>query len=104
MKSDETILQEIKQAIHLLVPDAKISLFGSRASGNYTEDSDWDILVISDSKTSVEKKHAIQNILYNITLKKGAYFDLVLSYKEEWERTGRYYSLQESIGNNFMVL
>lgn len=55
MKSDETILQEIKQAIHLLVPDAKISLFGSRASGNSNEESDWDILVILDSKISVKK-------------------------------------------------
>ena len=104
MKSDETILQEIKQAIHLLVPDAKMSLFGSRASGNSNEESDWDILVISDSKISVKKKYAIRNIFYNITLKRGAYFDLVFSYKEEWERTGRYYSLQESIGNNFKVL
>ena len=104
MKNDETILQEIKQAIQLLIPDAKISLFGSRASGNYTEESDWDILVVTDSKITGDKKHEIQKILYSITLKTGAYFDLVLSYKEEWERTGRYYSLQESIGNNFKVL
>ena len=98
------ILDEIKLIILQQVSDATIYLFGSRATGKVHEESDWDILVISDSKISVKKKHAIQNILYNITLKKGAYFDLVFSYKEEWERTGRYYSLQESIGNNFKVL
>ncbi len=102
--NSENITQEIKKAVHQLVPDAKISLFGSRAGENYTDESDWDILIISDAKIEMEQKSKIRNALYNITLQRGTYFDLVISHKNEWNHTGKYYSLQQTIGNNFKLL
>lgn len=104
MSINDNILQEIGRCIREIIPDAKVFLFGSRASVNFTEESDWDILVISDNKIQLEQKNKIRNNLYNITLKRGAYFDLIFSYKEEWENTGKYYSLQQSIGNNLKLL
>ena len=48
---DEEVLREIKRIIHeeagkLGVRVEKVILFGSRARGDYREDSDWDILVV----------------------------------------------------------
>jgi len=34
----------------------KLILFGSRARGDYTEDSDWDILLITEEKIDKSKK------------------------------------------------
>ena len=104
MNHTENILKQIGTSVREIIPDAKIFLFGSRASPNYSKESDWDILVISDTKIALEQKNKVRNILYNITLEKGAYFDLIFSYKEEWENTGKYYSLQQSIGNNLKLL
>ena len=41
------------------VKPVKIILFGSRARGDYREDSDWDILVIVDKELDREKKREI---------------------------------------------
>jgi uncharacterized protein len=104
MNYTENILKQIGDSVRKIIPDAKVFLFGSRAGSDYTKESDWDILVISDTKIASGQKDEIRNILYNITLEKGAYFDLIFSYKEEWENTGKYYSLQQSIGNNLKLL
>ena len=34
----------------------KIILFGSRARGNYREDSDWDILIVTEEKLDTRRK------------------------------------------------
>lgn len=44
--SREYILQAVKQTLHLVVPNAKIILFGSRARNDAQEDSDWDLLIL----------------------------------------------------------
>lgn len=44
--SREYILQTVKQTLHLVAPNAKIILFGSRARNDAQEDSDWDLLIL----------------------------------------------------------
>ncbi len=48
-KSNENlkILKNFKKSLNM--PDSKFILFGSRAKGNFHEDSDYDVLVVSDS-------------------------------------------------------
>lgn len=104
MNSDNEILKEIKTAIHQEIPDAKIYLFGSRVNGNVHEESDWDILIITNNKLHRERKGKIQDNLYQVTLKTGAFFDIVVTNKEEWENTGKYYSLRQTINNNIISL
>jgi len=41
MVPSHTILSSIKSQVQAAVPDAKVSLFGSRAYGTPTEESDW---------------------------------------------------------------
>ncbi len=40
----EKLLDQIKQAIHTVEPDAEIILYGSHARGDAYSDSDWDLL------------------------------------------------------------
>lgn len=104
MSSNSEILKEIKTAIQQEIPDAKIYLFGSRVNGDVHEESDWDILIITNNKLHQERKGKIKDNLYQVTLKTGAFFDLVVTNKEEWENTGKYYSLRQVINNNIIRL
>ncbi|NLI10654.1 MAG: nucleotidyltransferase domain-containing protein [Elusimicrobia bacterium] len=50
-------LNLLKPAVKIILhhtPNAKIFLFGSRANGNFTENSDADIAIKSDSKIDLE--------------------------------------------------
>lgn len=52
--TDNTLNEIIKRILNK-VKAQKIILFGSRARGNYTEDSDYDLLVICDNFIDVKK-------------------------------------------------
>ncbi|GAA4464687.1 nucleotidyltransferase domain-containing protein [Nemorincola caseinilytica] len=43
----EAIYSTIKKAVHTLLPDARVVLFGSHARGDHNEHSDYDLLIIS---------------------------------------------------------
>lgn len=59
---DLHILDEIKNRIRLVQPDAQIILFGSRARGDANLNSDWDILVLL--KKSTNSKSVFEKITY----------------------------------------
>ena len=85
MKTDEKILNKIVAAINKTVPDSEIYLYGSRARGDYKKMSDWDLLILLNSKNipfSLEKK-LIDN-LFEIELETGEVFSPVIYSKSEW--------------------
>jgi uncharacterized protein len=47
MNPQQTI-QSIKSTIGSYLPDAKVYLFGSRARGQATKDSDYDLLIVTN--------------------------------------------------------
>ena len=52
--SNKEILTTIKDRMNDFVPkDAKVILFGSRARGDYSDTSDWDLLVFLNRPGSV---------------------------------------------------
>lgn len=47
----QDILSQIKKIIREKLPkDAQVILYGSRARGDYREDSDWDLLILLNKK------------------------------------------------------
>ena len=53
----QNIMQDIiKSTIARLIPDADIYLFGSMARGEYYEDSDFDLLIITKKEYSLMDK------------------------------------------------
>ena len=100
MNNDKKILNEIKNAIHLVTPDGKLFLYGSRVTGKIHEESDWDILILTQKKYSKETKWKLQHELFNLNLKYNTYIDFTLAEENEWNNNPAYYSLKLNLTQN----
>ena len=54
MKRNE-LIEQIKQTVLELEPEAEIILYGSRSRGDATSESDWDFLILVDGPISDER-------------------------------------------------
>ncbi|MHB1679229.1 MAG: nucleotidyltransferase domain-containing protein [bacterium] len=52
-----TILKEFKDKLSEKIKFYKITLFGSRARGDYNEDSDYDVFIVVDKLTPDVRKY-----------------------------------------------
>ena len=65
----------------------KIILFGSRARGDYREESDWDILIITKGKLDWKKR---RSFWLEIVRALPIYVDLIIVDKDLFERKSKY--------------
>jgi len=79
----ETILNVAKE---YNVEIDKIILFGSRARGDFREDSDWDILIVTKEKLNRKNYLTIYSKIINILYEKNIQCDLVIMDKETFEK------------------
>ncbi len=84
-QADKTLLDRCRQAIRRAVPDADVILYGSRARGDATEYSDYDILVLVDQPVSIALKDRILSSIYPLELETGAMLTLVTYNRRQWE-------------------
>jgi len=87
----EEILKLIKETILNVAKEYnveidKIILFGSRARGDYREDSDWDILIVTKEKLDRKKYLTFYSKIINILYEKNIQCDLVIMDKETFEK------------------
>lgn len=61
----------IRQNISKIDPNAQIILYGSRARGTERNDSDWDVLVLTDYPVDIEKERVFRDNLYDLELETG---------------------------------
>ncbi len=60
------ILNEIKQAVLEVDSEAEVVLFGSRARGDFHDESDWDVLILVDKEeTDFNFKRKILNAFFS---------------------------------------
>lgn len=88
-KKEKDTLRAIKEAVQRITPDAEVVFFGSRARGEVTPESDWDILILADNVT-YELKDEIGAALYDIELEKEIIINPLILDKREW--TSGYFS------------
>ena len=84
--SHTDILHQIQQLGRQVLPqDAHLLLYGSRARGDYHEDSDWDLLVLLNRP---QEASDFQNIAYPIMelgFDLGEYFSVQTYSQQEWD-------------------
>lgn len=83
--SEEKILKKIKYSISEKSPDAEVFLYGSRARGDESKDSDWDILILSKTEDFLELEDEIRDDLYLIELESGQVISLLTYSKSYWD-------------------
>lgn len=83
--TDNELLQAVKTVVRTKDPNAQIILFGSQARGDYSEESDWDIMVVSDKISEKTYKDFIFDKLYDIELEFETIIQLFIFPKSRWE-------------------
>jgi predicted nucleotidyltransferase len=82
---DKEVLREVRQIIHRLAPGATVYLYGSGARGSREQDSDLDILVLTENQLSRSEEAAVAEAVYELELARGVVIS-ILHYREaEWD-------------------
>ncbi|MCF8365291.1 MAG: nucleotidyltransferase domain-containing protein [Bacteroidales bacterium] len=97
MTEQDELLLKIKHSIVKEDASAEITLFGSRARGDNTPESDWDILVLIDSIKTMEAEERFRNNLYDIELESGQIISPIVYSKEYWISKLKYSPLFKSV-------
>jgi predicted nucleotidyltransferase len=84
-EADKALLDRCSKAIRRAVPDADVIMYGSRARGDASEYSDYDILVLVDQPVSIALKDRILSSIYPLELETEAMLTVVTYDRRRWE-------------------
>jgi len=80
------VLRACVGAVHRDYPDARMILYGSQATGQATQYSDVDLLILLNSDVSSQDRKDIHDRLYEIGLKYDAVISVIIKIVSRWER------------------
>ena len=69
--------------------NAQVILYGSRARGDARDDSDWDILILTDYPVDNNNEKIFRDHLYELELQTGESFSIFVYSKLEWNTKQR---------------
>jgi predicted nucleotidyltransferase len=81
---DKALLLELKQRVRKIVPSGMLLLYGSAARGSSGSESDYDVLILTDSILSRTEQEAIEESIYELELSHGAVISSIVFTKDEW--------------------
>jgi predicted nucleotidyltransferase len=100
VQAKQQILVSIKLQVQQVLPDADIILFGSRANGHFSEESDWDILVLSGKPVTKKVKQEIHDKIFPLSVSISAFINVLVVSRNDWQQDPSYYSLKKTIALN----
>ena len=84
-ESSKRILNQIKETVNGIDPSAEIILYGSRARNTEREESDWDVLIITEGKSGFGQERKIRHKLFDLELEIGQPISIRLISRDIWE-------------------
>jgi predicted nucleotidyltransferase len=85
MPTQDMILPKVKQLVHEIEPDAEIILYGSRARGDASPDSDWDFLILVNGPVDADRTDRIRHTLYELEWDMGEVLSSIVRDRTEWQ-------------------
>lgn len=85
MENGKEFLGELKKTALSFDDKAEVILFGSRARGDYGEDSDRDVLVLTGKKLTPQTEAAILDRFFEIELGYAQAVSALVADKETWD-------------------
>jgi uncharacterized protein len=86
MKNEKSIvLSRIKASVKEIDPKAEVILYGSRARGDEQPDSDWDLLILVNSKADLNYEMVFRHKLFELELELEESFSVTVHNKNEWK-------------------
>ena len=99
--ADDKVLNEIIERIVFIANPDKIILFGSRAKGNQTKDSDYDVLILK----KYARKKSLRQKLYRIGLTKESPVDILVNTPIAYEKLKeKFYYVYHDISKSGIVV
>lgn len=83
--NQKDFLNKIKNKVLKEDKNASLILFGLRARGDYKDDSDWDVLIITDKEANAGLKRKIYEDLYDVELEYMQPISTIIFGKEKWK-------------------
>ncbi|WP_462281102.1 nucleotidyltransferase domain-containing protein [Salinivirga cyanobacteriivorans] len=76
--------QLIRATVNSVDKNAEVILYGSRARGDERNDSDWDILILTDYPADLTTEQRFRDRLYDLELETGEAFSVFVYSKNNW--------------------
>ena len=83
IKNRNSSLRLIKKLINELLPDSRIILFGSRAKKDYSNDSDYDLMIVTKDTLDIKQKRDYQALLRKKLAKHKIPADILIQSEKE---------------------
>jgi predicted nucleotidyltransferase len=83
-EEEKILLMRCCSVIKNIDPSAEVILYGSRARGDAEQESDYDLLILTDEKATLEREDIFRRQLFPIELETGAVLTVFLISREEW--------------------
>ena len=83
---DKGLLADVKQTVRQFLPDADVYLYGSVARGTQEADSDYDFLVVTESKLGSKDEETIWDAVFEIEMAREAALSVQFCSHEDWRR------------------
>lgn len=75
----------IRNVLRSIAPDTEVILYGSEARGDAREDSDFDILILTQEKVTPALYEKITNPLFDLLWDEGIDVSPIVYAKSDWE-------------------
>jgi uncharacterized protein len=85
LKTEDSILNQIKYSVLEILPGSEIILFGSRARNENLIDSDYDILIVVDKQFDSLEKLKFQALIRKQLAVKNILADIIIHSKSDIE-------------------
>jgi len=82
---NKELLCNVKHVILRLLPTADVVLYGSVARGVQEQDSDYDVLVLTDRPLSKDLERAVERAILGLELDRGIVVSTIYYTREEWD-------------------